>query len=117
ESARLFAADLDNNGALDLVASTGAGAIAWLATDDGSFAVLETLSDLEVFGIADMNADGRLDLSALSGSDVVRALARGERDYHWQIVRPRAQPVAGDQRINSFGWGGEVEVRAGLLTQ
>ena len=32
-------------------------------------------------------------------------------------IRPRAQSAAGDQRINSFGIGGEVEVRSGLLVQ
>ena len=32
-------------------------------------------------------------------------------------MRPRAQPTAGDQRINSFGVGGEIEIRSGLLTQ
>ena len=30
-------------------------------------------------------------------------------------IRPRAQQSAGDQRINSFGVGGEIEVRSGLL--
>ena len=33
------------------------------------------------------------------------------------MVRPRAQLEAGDQRINSFGVGGEIEVRSGLLVQ
>ena len=33
------------------------------------------------------------------------------------MVRPRAQPTAGDQRINSFGIGGDIEIRSGLLTQ
>ena len=31
--------------------------------------------------------------------------------------RPRAQTAAGDQRINSFGIGGEIEVRSGPLVQ
>ena len=31
------------------------------------------------------------------------------------MIRPRAQPTAGDQRINSFGVGGDIEVRSGLL--
>ena len=33
------------------------------------------------------------------------------------MIRPRAQPTAGDQRINSFGIGGDIEIRSGLLTQ
>ena len=32
-------------------------------------------------------------------------------------MRPRAKEATGDQRINSFGIGGEMEIRAGLLVQ
>jgi len=32
-------------------------------------------------------------------------------------VRPRAAQATGDQRINSFGVGGEIEIRSGLLVQ
>jgi hypothetical protein len=42
---------------------------------------------------------------------------QGTLDYHWHVLRPSAQRDAGDQRINSFGVGGEAEVRAGLLVQ
>ena len=45
---------------------------------------------------------------------VARARSKG---YHWQVFRPRAQENAGDQRINSFGIGGEIEIRSGLLTE
>ncbi len=47
----------------------------------------------------------------------MRLLGKGSKGYHWQVMRPRAQPTAGDQRINSFAVGGEVEIRSGLLTQ
>jgi hypothetical protein len=47
----------------------------------------------------------------------VRLTGRGTRGYHHQVVRPRAQRAAGDQRVNSFGIGGEVEVRSGRLVQ
>ena len=47
----------------------------------------------------------------------MRLNGRGTRGYHHQVVRQRAQTAAGDQRINSFGIGGEVEVRSGLLVQ
>jgi hypothetical protein len=33
------------------------------------------------------------------------------------VIRPRAHQATGDQRINSFGVGGEVELRSGLLLQ
>ena len=51
-------------------------------------------------GVADLNSDGQLDLVGLVGGRAVRLLGRGTRGYHWQVVRPRAQRAAGDQRIN-----------------
>jgi hypothetical protein len=45
------------------------------------------------------------------------AAGRGSKNYHWQLIRPRAANATGDQRINSFGVGGEMEIRAGLLVQ
>ena len=41
----------------------------------------------------------------------------GTKNYHWQVIRTRAGAAHGDQRINSFGLGGEIEIRAGLLTE
>jgi hypothetical protein len=60
-----------------------------------------------------VNNDGMLDLVS---ADAVLT-GKGSKGYHWQVIRPRAQPTAGDQRINSFGVGGEIEIRSGLLTQ
>ncbi len=37
--------------------------------------------------------------------------------YHWQVLRPKSSKSEGDQRINTFGIGGEIELRSGLLTQ
>jgi tetratricopeptide (TPR) repeat protein len=114
---RIFLADLDNNGALDLVASGTGRSRVWLAGNQGAFQPLATTPDAEIFGVVDLNGDGQLDLVGLSNGQPVRLLGRGTKGYHWQLVRPRAQPTAGDQRINSFGVGGEIEVRSGLLTQ
>ena len=47
----------------------------------------------------------------------VQAINHGTKNYHWQVIRPRAAQATGDQRINSFGIGGEMEIRAGLLVQ
>lgn len=116
-SHRLFLADLDNNGALDLVASGAGGSAAWLAGEGGVYRSLALPAGVDVFGVADLNADGVLDLAALEAAQPVRLLGRGALAYHWQVIRPRAQPLAGDQRINSFGVGGEIEIRSGLLTQ
>ncbi|HEY2158839.1 MAG TPA: FG-GAP-like repeat-containing protein, partial [Isosphaeraceae bacterium] len=117
-NARLFAADLDNNGATDLVASGTSGG--WIALGDasGRFRTILAPKDLRVFSVADLNGDGTLDLVGLDGHGrPVRGVGRGTKGYHWQVIRPRAQKVYGDGRINSFGVGGEVEVRAGLLVQ
>ena len=42
---------------------------------------------------------------------------QSSKNYHWQVVRPHAAQAVGDQRINPFGVGGEVEIRSGMLVQ
>jgi tetratricopeptide (TPR) repeat protein len=113
---RLWLADLDNNGGLDLVASGGGRTGLWLAGGDGAFAAI-TAPDVDVLAVADVTGDGLLDLLGTAGGSPVRLRASGRMNYHWQAISPRAQPFTGDQRINSFGIGGEIEVRSGLLTQ
>jgi tetratricopeptide (TPR) repeat protein len=115
---RLFAADLDNNGSPDLIASGSQGAWLGLANGKGGFSTLAAPAGLRVFAVEDLNGDGRLDLAGLSADGrAVRAIGRGAKNYHWQVIRPRAARAFGDGRINSFGVGGEVEIRAGLLFQ
>ena len=41
----------------------------------------------------------------------------GTKNYKWQVIRTRAATATGDQRINPFGIGGEIEIRSDLLTQ
>jgi tetratricopeptide (TPR) repeat protein len=116
--ARLFLADLDNNGALDLVVARREGAAVWLGAADRTMHALPTGQlDGEVQSIIDLNADGQLDLLAVDNGRVVGHLGRSALGYRHQIVRPRAQQAAGDQRINTFGIGGEIETRAGRLVQ
>jgi tetratricopeptide (TPR) repeat protein len=120
---RLRAADLDNNGALDLLLTsappTGRGTLVWLGDGRGNFQPLDKPVELvSVSDAADTDGDGRLDLLGFStDGQPLRALNRGAKNYHWQQVRPRAAKAVGDQRINSFGVGGEMEIRAGLLVQ
>lgn len=116
--ARLFVADMDNNGGLDLVAAYEGATRLWLSDARGEFGALNVDVGVRVFAVADANTDGRLDLIGVGQTNQpVRALNGGTRNYHWQIIRPRAQQATGDQRINSFGIGGEMEIRAGLQTQ
>ena len=122
---RLHVADLDNNGAVDLFlaptrqASGAAGALIWLGDDQGNFVQLDhPAGPALVFDAADLNGDGKLDLVGLSADGApVRAMNQGSKNYHWQIVRPHAVQAVGDQRINPFGVGGEIEIRSGLLVQ
>ncbi len=128
---RLRTADLDNNGAMDLVLSRVApmpgaaagGSWVWLGEHPagqpvGLRRLGQAVGPALAFDAADLDGKGHLDLLGLAddGRAIVGA-HRGARDYHWQVVRPRATQAFGDQRINPFGVGGEVEVRAGFLVQ
>ena len=105
--------DLDNNGALDLLLGSGIR----LSDEQGKFDGRKDLAE-RIFDVADVNGDGRLDLLGLNrDGQPVQAINRGSKNYHWQTVRPRAVQATGDQRINSFGVGGEMEIRSGLLVQ
>jgi len=117
---RLHIADLDNNGALDLMmTSAQANPMIWLQGTDGSFQILSNaLHAPNVFDLADLNGNGRLDLLGLSADGQPIYFAnQTTKGYHWQTIRPRARQTTGDQRVNSFGIGGEIEIRSGLLVQ
>ncbi len=116
---RLHAADLDNNGVADLVLTGGSGALVWMGNGPRAFTPLgAAVGPARVFDVADLNGDGRLDLLGLSAAgQPQQGINQGSKTYQWQILRPRARQATGDQRINSFGIGGEMELRAGLMVQ
>jgi Flp pilus assembly protein TadD len=128
---RLRTTDIDNNGAIDLIlaqispsrvsplAGRSAGALLWLAGPDGRFTLMPSAGgSAQVFDAADLHADGHMALLGLDAQGVAEAaISHGTKNYHWQTIRPRARLSTGDQRINSFGIGGEIEIRSALLTQ
>jgi Tfp pilus assembly protein PilF len=127
---RLLVGDLDNNGALDLILApvtratgvsnkSAASAAIWLADEKGNFVLLpNSPAQVNVLDIADVSGSGRLDLLGLDADgQVIRGVNHGSKSYHWQIIRPHARQATGDQRINPFGVGGEIEIRSGLLVQ
>jgi Tfp pilus assembly protein PilF len=123
---RLRATDIDNNGAIDLAlmqvgpaANRGAGALIWLADQSGHYNLLgKPAGPPQVFDLADLQDNGRLALLGLSSDgQPIEALNHGTKNYNWQTIRPRARTATGDQRVNSFGIGGQVEIRSALLTQ
>jgi len=144
---RLVAADVDNNGGNDLIltvttskrgdivefnnaANHLSNAAIWLS-DEHNRLVLFTgrIDPSRITDVADLNGDGRLDFlgvptgrfeipdQPLPAGQPIVGINRGTKNYHWQVVRPHASQASGDQRINPFGVGGEMEVRAGLMLQ
>jgi hypothetical protein len=115
---RLFVADVDNNGALDVICSGPTGAWIALGDDAGIWRPMSSPPTMRISAVADLNADGLLDMAGTSADGrPSRALGQGTKRYHWQVVRPRGARTFGDGRINSFGIGGEVQLRSGLLVQ
>jgi flavin-dependent dehydrogenase/cytochrome c-type biogenesis protein CcmH/NrfG len=113
----LHVADLDNNGALDVIVAADGNSHVLLREADGGWAGLAPL-DFRVTAVEELDADGRVDLLGHTRDGrPVRTASEGSRAYHWQVVRPRAATAFGDQRINAFGVGGEIEVRTGLHVQ
>ena len=113
----LLAADLDNNGSLDLIASGPEGTAVHLNGENGFAGGPGVALSERIVDVADLDGDGRLDLIALGSEGAATLRNEGSAPYRWQVLRPRSAQATGDQRINSFGIGGQIEVRSGLLFQ
>jgi tetratricopeptide (TPR) repeat protein len=121
-TSRLFLADLDNNGGLDVVASSSeasakASARVMLAGATGRLEPQPSAIEAAITDIADVDGDGRLDLLGLDDKGAVTLKNSGQLRHHWVSMRPRGAAGEGDNRINSFGIGGQIEARSGLLLQ
>ena len=115
-STRLLVADLDNNAALDVIVTTNQTRV--LLGGDGPLTPLPAAVPLRTFAAADLDDDGRLDLVGLDAAGrLTTGRASGTTAYHWQRFRLRAATATGDQRVNAFGIGGEIDVRTGVHAQ
>lgn len=113
--ARLLLADLDNNGALDLIATSSLGTQVWLADQKGAFQPLVAKVDGTSVSLDDDGVTGRLNLIGMSHTGLPTRYANsGTKNYHWQQIRLQAVSSA-DGKNNSFGVGGHIALRAALL--
>lgn len=118
ESANLFSADVDNNGALDLILSTPEQTFLWLGNENHEPLQYEEILPGGIVNLFDVNGNERLDLLGIDQDLTPFQLKNeGTKNYFARSIRARASGSTGDQRINSFGIGGEMEVRTGLLYQ
>jgi tetratricopeptide (TPR) repeat protein len=118
-AATLFAADLDNNGALDLIVAGPHEAHVYLADDKGQFNPLGKAIPIRVTLVHDVDGDGRLDLLGVSAEgEYVAAMNQGKKAYHHNAIYPVASPKgAGDSRVNTHTIGSEVELLSGMVVQ
>jgi hypothetical protein len=89
----------------------------WLSGESGALQLTGVAIAGRATVAADLDGNGVLDLVGTADGQVGRWLARAPAGYRSKEVRVRSQQNAGDQRINTFGLGGDIEVRAGLLWQ
>jgi hypothetical protein len=114
---RLIACDLDNNGAVDLVLRTPTRGVAWLAGAKGGFTELPAAMGGGVADWTEIDENGWIDFLGIDEQNhLKRQQVVGTRGYQWFDIKPRSTTkVVGDNRINSFGVGGQIELRAGLM--
>ncbi|MDM4018815.1 FG-GAP-like repeat-containing protein [Roseiconus lacunae] len=110
-------ADLDNNGAVDVVCSVSGKTHIWLQSHSDSYQRLDQVLEMQVSSVADHNCDGLLDLIGRNSQSAVVAINQSRAGYGWHTIEPRANMAAGDKRFNTFGIGGNIEIRAGHLVQ
>ncbi|MFW6347036.1 MAG: CRTAC1 family protein, partial [Cyclonatronaceae bacterium] len=114
----LHVADVDNNGSPDLVYSDLERTHVLLHDGEASFSAVETPQNGRIISVFDADGDERLDLIGVRPEAEPLELRNvGERNYEAYSIRARASGTEGDRRINSFGIGGEMEIRAGLQYQ
>ncbi|MEP6754837.1 MAG: FG-GAP-like repeat-containing protein [Chthonomonadales bacterium] len=124
-TASILVADLDNNGCSDIVVTSNGSSICYLGKDSNGLFLLPGNIPGRIDYIDEFSSDARQSLYGFGDGKPAKFLNSGSAKYNWTVMRPRADynappadgKPAGDQRINAFGVGAEMEVRAGLLYQ
>ena len=117
--ASVLALDADNDGRLDLAASGPDGLVVLTQSLTGVF-LRATVGPIPVaassLATADFDGDGDLDLAASGATGLLRLDNAGGNQNHWLDVRLQAL-TEGNDKINFYGAGATVEVRAGEAYQ
>ena len=117
-SPNLFTADLDNNGSIDLIISSETETHIWLGDEQRNPVKLEGSFPGKIYSVFDVEGDEKLDLLGIAEDGAPFYLkTETTKEYFARSIRAQASGSTGDQRINSFGIGGEMEIRSGLLYQ
>ena len=108
-------ADLDNNGALDLIVTSAVGGTHVLMGNQQDALIPLSISFARNVTVDSQASKGRLDLIGFNEQgQPVRLVNTGSKNYAWQEIEMQAQ-AQGDKRNNFYGIGGEMALRAGLL--
>lgn len=114
----LIAAEMDNNGGIDLLVGDAQKSELYLSDKERKFTATAIPVPASIQSVIDLTDDGLLDVIGVVGSKPVRAVTTSTKKYKWQEFTLYLDPKAGAaDRINTFCIGGEAEIRAGLLYQ
>src|SRR6185295_11194712 len=89
-NSKLLIADLDNNGASDLVISGTSASRVLLGTANAGFRALPAFAVGGLTSAVDLDGDGRLELVGRADDGARAVRVNGQKRYHWQAIRPRA---------------------------